>query len=148
MRDSKLIILRSGLVLLQTGTSRRVWSRLLRSVERFGVMLLIWLGGTTLAVADTPGQQAARDFVAKFNDVILFPLIYLLTAIASVVFLWGGFKFVSNADNEKERETGKQVMLWGIIGFVVMTAAFALLSIVAGTFGLQNELQDTSGFTL
>ncbi|MEM9336547.1 MAG: hypothetical protein AAGA35_01695 [Patescibacteria group bacterium] len=89
-----------------------------------------------------PGQDLAFQFVARFNEIILFPIIFLLSTVALFVFLWGGFLFVANANNETAREEGRRRMLWGIIGLLVMVSAYALLSVFAGTFGLGGNLQN------
>jgi len=91
----------------------------------------------------TPQQKAvaeASSFVAKINDLILFPLIALLSGIALLVFLYGASVYILNADNETAHEDGKKHITYGLIGLVIMVSAWALLSIVAGTFGLQDQL--------
>lgn len=86
--------------------------------------------------------DVAKGFVAKINQVILFPLITLMMGIAFVVFLYGGFEYVMNADNDSARQTGARHLLWGVIGFLVMVSAMAVLSIAANTFGLDGELRN------
>ena len=71
----------------------------------------------------------------KVNDVILFPLITLLMSVALVVFLWGGFQFIANAENDVAREQGKKHMFWGIIGLFVMLTAQTILRIAVKTVG-------------
>lgn len=91
----------------------------------------------------SPQQQAgieAARFVAKVNEVILFPLIALLVGVAFLVFLYGCAEYIFNAGNETARQKGKSHILWGIIGFVVMLSAYALLRIAAATFGLNQTL--------
>lgn len=78
----------------------------------------------------------AQDFLKILNDAILFPLITLLLAVAFIWFLYGGMKFIWSANNPTERENGRQHMLYGIIGLVVMTSAGAILAITANSFGL------------
>ncbi len=94
------------------------------------------------AAENTVGQAAARDIVAKINDVILFPLITLLMAVAFIIFLWGAFEYVKNADNESARETGRNHLMYGVIGMLIMLSAYAILNIAAGTFGLSGVLED------
>lgn len=77
--------------------------------------------------------DAAHAFVARFNEVILFPLITLLTAIALLMFLWGGFQFVVSSGNPEGRKTGQRHMLWGIIGMLIMLSAYAILTVAANT---------------
>ena len=80
--------------------------------------------------------EVAQGFVATFNKVILFPLITLLLAVALVVFLYGCFIYIANANSDTARAKGKQHILWGIVGMLVMVSAYGILSIAAGTFKL------------
>ncbi len=93
------------------------------------------------AYAAATGTKAAAEFVGQVNDIILFPLIILLTAIAFLIFLYGCFLYIANAENSAARETGRSHIIWGIVGLFVMLSAFAILSIAANTFGLGDELQ-------
>ena len=86
--------------------------------------------------AETAARAAAQSVVDRVNDVILFPLMTLMTSVAVVIFLWGAFQFIYNAGDEGARATGKRHMLYGIIGLLVMLSAFTILSIAAGTFGI------------
>ena len=81
----------------------------------------------------------ATSFVDKINTIILFPLIGLLSAIALLYFIYGCAVYILNADNDAAREEGKKHITYGIIGLVVMAAAFAILNIAAGTFGLNEQ---------
>jgi ABC-type thiamin/hydroxymethylpyrimidine transport system permease subunit len=88
-------------------------------------------------------QQAANEaarFVMKVNEIILVPLISLLMGLALLFFLYGAAQFIINAGDENARATGRQHMLWGIIGIVVMIAALAIIRIAAATFGLEQTL--------
>jgi len=89
-------------------------------------------------------ELEALDLVDKINDAILFPLIALLMATAFLIFLWGAFEYVKNSDNETGREKGRQHLLYGTIGMLIMLSAYAILSIAAGTFGLQQQLGDST----
>ena len=86
------------------------------------------------------GAVEAGNFVAKLNEVILFPLIALLSGIAFLVFIYGCIIYIFNGNSDTAREEGKKHMMYGIIGLVVMISAWGLLSIAANTFGLGNQL--------
>jgi hypothetical protein len=87
---------------------------------------------------DAAGEAAA--FVGKVNNIIIFPLIALLMAVAFLVFLWGCAQYIFNANNPGKKEEGVKHITWGIIGLVVMVSAWAILSIAANTFGLGKQL--------
>jgi uncharacterized membrane protein len=91
----------------------------------------------------SPEQKAVTEtvsFVNKFNEVILFPLIVLLSAVAFLMFLVGCAEYIMNASNDSAREKGVKHITWGIIGLVVMVSAWAILRIATGTIGLDDEL--------
>jgi NADH:ubiquinone oxidoreductase subunit 5 (subunit L)/multisubunit Na+/H+ antiporter MnhA subunit len=93
------------------------------------------------AYAATEAQIVAHSFLVKIEQAILFPLITLMMAVALLVFLYGAFEYVRGANDSGERETGARHLLYGTIGMLVMLCALAILSIAAGTFDLNNELQ-------
>ncbi len=51
------------------------------------------------------------EIIYKVNQVIINPLIILLLATASLVFLWGILQFVAGMESEEKRATGKKHML-------------------------------------
>lgn len=86
-------------------------------------------------------MKEASEFVGKLNDAFLFPLIYLLSAIAFLFLVYGAAVYIMNADSEQARSTGKKHITYSIIGLVIMASAYAILSIAAGTFGLNQQLE-------
>ncbi len=61
----------------------------------------------------------------------IIPLIYIL---AFVAFIWGMFNYIMYAGDEKKRESGKQFILWGLIGLFVMTAVLGIVALLKATF--------------
>ena len=97
-----------------------------------------------ITFASTAQQKAATEaasFVDTFNTVILYPTIALLSAVAFLVFLWGCAEYFMNSTNDQARQQGVKHMTWGFIGLTVMVTAFTILTIVAATFGLDDELR-------
>ena len=85
--------------------------------------------------------RLAYEFVQTFNDVILFPTIGLLSAVALLVFIFGAFQYVVNAADPAARQQGIKHITWGIVGLVVMLSAYTILLLFASTFGLGDELE-------
>lgn len=102
----------------------------------------------TSNVANSRAMAVAKDFVDNINQIILFPTITLLSAVALLVFLWGAFEYFMNATNDTERQRGSRHMLFGVIGLVIMVSVWAILTVAANSFGLGDQLncaQDPSG---
>lgn len=82
-------------------------------------------------------MEVAQGIMRKLETAILFPLMKLMMAAAVIVFLWGAYQMILNAEDGGERESGRKNMLYGIIGLLVMISAYTLLKIAADTFGVK-----------
>ncbi len=69
-------------------------------------------------------------------DLILNSVIPILFGLTIAVFLWGGVQFIKSAGDEKGRESGKKMLLYGIIGIAVMVGFWGLVKILTGTLGV------------
>lgn len=81
-------------------------------------------------------MQSLNEFLAKFADAIVNPLIVLMFAVALVYFLWGVFNYIKGAGSETDRETGGKHILWGVIGMFIMISVWGILRVALNTFGL------------
>lgn len=86
-------------------------------------------------------QTTFKDFVEGTVQELVSNVAVFLFALALLVFLWGMAKFILKADNETEREKGKQVMLWGLIALFVMLSVWGIVYILTVTFFSEGELQ-------
>jgi len=75
-------------------------------------------------------------FIFKVVVQIVNPIILLLSAAAFVVFLWGLFQFVAHAGDEAKRKEGKDAILWGLIGLVIIFGAYGIINVALNTFNL------------
>jgi uncharacterized membrane protein len=97
-----------------------------------------------LAFAQTYNNvQDLAAFAINLINNVAVPLIF---ALAFLVFIWGVFQyFIAGAGNEEKRDTGKQFMLYGIIGFFVMISVWGLVRILTGTVRLNNATPSSGG---
>ncbi|OGF77157.1 hypothetical protein A3G54_01305 [Candidatus Giovannonibacteria bacterium RIFCSPLOWO2_12_FULL_44_15] len=67
------------------------------------------------------------EVIAVITNEVLQPIVQLLFALATILFLWGVVEFLISRDNEEERDKGKRHMLWGAIGLVIMFSVNGIL---------------------
>jgi len=84
-------------------------------------------------------STSLNGFIRNVDSMIIDPLIKLLFALAIVYFLYGVFEFLSNQENEEKKTTGKQHMIWGIIGITIMMGVWTILGIVMNTMGIFKD---------
>ena len=92
------------------------------------------------AINSLPGLGT---FIINTINNVIVPVLF---AIAFIVFLWGAFKtFILGATSEDAKENGKNLMLWGLVGFFVMVSIWGLVNILTGTVSFGNNAGPTSG---
>lgn len=77
--------------------------------------------------------DGSTGIIGLLNTVAV-PVIF---ALAFAVFVWGVVKyFFLHGGEEKQREEGKQFVLWGILGMAVLFSVWGFVNIVLSTLGL------------
>ncbi|OGZ06953.1 MAG: hypothetical protein A2942_01310 [Candidatus Lloydbacteria bacterium RIFCSPLOWO2_01_FULL_50_20] len=75
-------------------------------------------------------------------------LVPLLLAVAIVLFFWGLVKFIANASDEAARESGKNLMIWGMIAIFVMVAFWSIIGYVQSSLGVSGNINTGSAPTV
>lgn len=83
-------------------------------------------------------EASVQTLMASINRVLINPLIIFLFALAAVYFIYGLVNYLLNPDNEEVRKSGKNHMLWGIIGMFIMVSVFGIMSLIINTLGVTN----------
>ena len=98
--------------------------------------------GTVFANTPTdPNAPTALDtLIYKINALIINPAIATLFIIAFVIFLYGLVEFLRKANNKDGRAVGKQHMIWGILGFVIMLGVYGIINILLRTFNIEGPV--------
>ena len=105
-------------------------------IAAFVVPLTSFAQRTT--ISDVKG---VGTFIIDSINNIFVPVIF---AVAFIVFVWGAFQtFILGANDEETKTKGKNLMLWGLIGFFVMVSVWGLVSILTGSVGFGNPNQAT-----
>jgi len=94
--------------------------------------------GNNPNVACTPGAAVStiQTFICKLND-ILSAIIPFLIALGIVYFVWGVISYVIASD-EEAKKSGRDRMIFGIIGLVVIVAVWGIVRWVTTTFNVNN----------
>lgn len=96
-----------------------------------------------VSLAAVNNLSDAGSFIINTINNVLVPVLF---AIAFIVFLWGAFDvFILGATSEETKEKGKNLMLWGLIGFFVMVSIWGLVNILTGTVSFGNNAGPTGG---
>jgi uncharacterized membrane protein YidH (DUF202 family) len=78
---------------------------------------------------------SAETLLQRILDNIVNPIVLLMISVAVLVFMWGVFEFIRNAESSEERKKGGMHMLFGAIGLFIMVTAYGILNLILGTIG-------------
>ena len=99
----------------------------------------LFLGPMTAFAQGTP----LLNTVNQISQIVGL-LIPLLLAVAIVLFFWGLVKFIANASDEAARESGKNLMIWGMIAIFVMVAFWGIIGYVQQSLGVTGSVTTTA----
>lgn len=107
-----------------------------------GILTVFAVPLVSLAATVNNISDVGSFIITTINNVLV-PVIF---AIAFIVFVWGAFQtFIMGATNDVAKEKGKELMLWGLIGFFVMVSVWGLVNILTGTVSFNNSSGVTGG---
>ncbi len=79
------------------------------------------------------------SLLCKISE-LLSAVIPVLIALGIFYFVWGVVSYVI-ADDEEAKSSGRNRIIWGIIGLAVIISVWGLVRILTNTFGLSNKQQ-------
>ena len=90
-------------------------------------------GVSACTAVSSGGSGVNQEWAEYYRDTIVWAvnsvLVPILMAIAFIVFLWGVFNyFIRGAADEKSRTDGKKFVMWGIIGFVIISSLWGVVN--------------------
>lgn len=90
----------------------------------------------SIANAQSSTNTISNTFYQLLYNIeyfILSPIIYLLFALALLLFLYGVFEFIKNSDDVEERKKGGQHILWGVVGMAIMLSVYGIINLILNT---------------
>lgn len=82
--------------------------------------------------------MSVADVVGRFTTYVINPILLVLAAAGFLLFVWGLVVFMvalSQGDTGKTEE-GKQHMIWGVVGMVIMFSVVGIIQLINNSFGL------------
>jgi uncharacterized membrane protein YidH (DUF202 family) len=74
-----------------------------------------------------------KNFAVKIIAV-LNASVGLIIGFSLFLFIVGAVRFIATAGDEKSREDGKQLMVWGVLALFVMVTVWGIVALIKTTF--------------
>ncbi len=115
--------------------------------------LFVFAQPATGGIADGPTAGAFQNLLSNilvFTNSVLIPFII---GIGFLVFVWGMFKyFIVGGANDEAKESGKSLMIYATLGFILIIVFWGIVNLLATSTGLNEglttSLVPTTGVTV
>lgn len=94
-------------------------------------LLMISAGAFSVYAAPLDPDTVLQKIVTE----IFNPLYKAAVAAAFVYFLYGVVKYLHDMRNPQDKNTGKQHLLWGMVGLFIIFSVGGVLSLFTSMFG-------------
>lgn len=78
-------------------------------------------------------NASLKAVLGRFLNAVISPIITLLFAAALLFFFWGLFRLIMALSAGESGSEGKQHMLWGLVGMVIMFSAIGIVNLVSNS---------------
>ena len=101
-------------------------------------LLVPFAASAQIADGATAGQfQTLLTNILDFTNTVLIPFII---GIGFLVFVFGMFQyFIAGGANEEKKESGKSLMIYATLGFVLIIVFWGVVNLLSESTGLDSE---------
>jgi Type IV secretion system pilin len=78
--------------------------------------------------------MSVGDVVGRFTTYVINPALLILAAAGFLVFVWGLVQFMLALSQGGDSKEGKNHMLWGVVGMVIMFSVAGIIALINNTF--------------
>lgn len=116
----------------------------MKTISRIGAVLTTFSLPFIAAAQSGINVNAIKPYSNGIISLINSVFVPLLFSLAFLYFLYGVYKyFILGAASEAERTKGRDVILWGLIGFAVIISVWGLVNVITTTFNLTSGTAPT-----
>ena len=91
------------------------------------------------SAAFDPDNNAFGTLLSELVDLSNKILIPFILAIGFLVFVWGMFRyFIAGGANEEARESGRSLMIYATLGFVLIIVFWGVINLITESTGLDE----------
>jgi len=93
--------------------------------------------------------MSVGDVVGRFTTYVIDPALLILAAAGFFYFVWGLVQFLFELNQGGKTEEGKQHMIWGVVGMVIMFSVVGIIALINNTFsfGVNVNSSGTGSYT-
>lgn len=101
----------------------------IKKIFATSIFVLTIILTTQIASAGLENPMRANS-VPELIGLIIKAVLGVVGSIALLMFIYGGFTWLTSGGSEKKIKEGRETLIWSIMGLVVIFASYAILRFV------------------
>ena len=81
-------------------------------------------------------MNAGTALLDRIVDYIIDPAVKVIFTLGLFMFLWGFVEFLWDLKDGKVNDEGKQHMVYGLVGMLIMVSVYGIISLIMNTLGI------------
>ncbi len=84
-------------------------------------------------------MDAGVDLLDRIIDYVINPAVKIVFTLGLFFFLWGFIEFLWKLKDGEVDNDGKQHMVYGLLGMLIMVSVYGIIALVMNTFGIDPQ---------
>lgn len=85
---------------------------------------------------------AGEELLDKMITLIIDPALRVVFTLGLFLFLWGVVEFLYKLSKGEVSSEGKNHMIWGLVGMLIMVSVYGIIALIVNTFDLRGASTD------
>jgi len=84
--------------------------------------------------------SAGVNLLDRIVTYVIDPAVKVVFTLGLFMFFWGFIEFLWELKDGKVTEDGKNHMVYGLVGMLIMVSVYGIISLVMNTFGIDPDV--------
>lgn len=89
-------------------------------------------------------MEAGEEILQRIISYVIDPSLRVLFTLGLFLFIWGIVEFLWGVKNGEASQKGKDHMVYGLIGMLIMVSVYGIIALIVNSFGLDVASTDVS----
>jgi len=107
--------------------------KILKKIQLTWLMLLLILPAGFLKAAELANPLGGVTTAQELYGRLIFSFMAVAGVLAMIMFLIGGFQWMTAAGNAERVKKGRDTLMWAVLGLVVIFSSYAVLRTILET---------------
>lgn len=89
-------------------------------------------------------MESGEEVLQRIITFVVDPSLRVIFTLGLFLFIWGIIEFLWGVQKGHAENEGKQHMIWGLVGMLIMVSVYGIIALIINSFGLQTASTDVS----